>query len=259
MGTRSSAILANWNKAVPRLFNPVKVRRLDERVYEKALRRVLLGPLMARLRAGLSEASTTALALNAITRIFRDAGMLRGLTEPEIAAQASRLSEYHRKRLIQTFRAALGIDIGPVLSDAAIEPLMMAWRAENVSLIRTVPARIHESLLRRLTETFAERPFDQQALSQALRREFGVAGRNLRRITRDQTSKAIGQLTRARQSQAGIKEYTWRTAQDERVRVTHQALEGSRQKWDSPPAVGHPGEDILCRCVAIPVIEGVDG
>ena len=31
------------------------------------------------------------------------------------------------------------------------------------------------------------------------------------------------------------------------------------QKWDSPPAVGHPGEDILCRCVAIPVIEEADG
>ena len=92
-----------------------------------------------------------------------------------------------------------------------------------------------------------------------LNREFKVSGSNLRRITRDQTSKAVGQLTHARHRQLGIQKYTWRTAQDERVRVTHQALEGSRQKWDSPPAVGHPGEDIMCRCVAIPVIEEADG
>ena len=244
---------------MPRRFNPVNVRRLDERSYEKALRRVLIAPLMVRLRTGLSEASTTALALNTITRIFRDAGLVRGSTEPEVTAQAARLSEYHRKRLIQTFRVALGVDIGPVLADAAIEPLMMGWRAENVSLIRTVPTRLHESLLRRVSETFAERPFDQKALSQVLSREFSVAGSNLRRITRDQTSKAIGQLTRARHGQAGISEYTWRTAQDERVRATHQALEGTRQRWDTPPSVGHPGQDILCRCVAIPVSEELDG
>ena len=244
---------------MPRRFNPVNVRRLDERAYEKALRRVLLAPLMVRLRAGLSEASTTALALNTITRIFRDAGLARGAGVAEVAAQALRLSAYHKKRLIQTFQAALGVDIGPALSDAAIEPLMAAWRGDNVSLIRTVPVRMHESLLRRVSETFTERPFDQKALSQVLNREFRVAGINLRRITRDQTSKAIGQLTRARHGQAGISEYTWRTAQDERVRATHQALEGSRQRWDTPPGVGHPGQDILCRCVGIPVIEQVDG
>ena len=238
--------------------NPVNPRRLDERAYEKALRRSVLAPMLAQLRSGLSEVTTASLALETITQIFQRFGQTPGLAEAEVAAQATRLSGYHRRRLIQTFRAALGVDIRPVLADSAIEPLMSAWRRENISLIRTIPERFHESLNRRVGETFAERPFDKQALSKVLNREYGVSGSNLRRLTRDQTSKAIGQLTQARHGQLGITEYTWRTAQDERVRPTHQVLDGTPQRWDSPPSVGHPGQDIQCRCVAIPIVEEVD-
>ncbi len=238
--------------------NGVGPRRLDERLYDKSLRRAVLAPLLAQLRNGLSEASAASLALEIIDGVFRRWRM-GGLVDEEVAAHSARVSSYHKRRLIQTFRTALSIDIRPRLLDSAIEPLMTAWRRENVSLIRTIPERFHESLHRRVGETFAQQPFDQQALSKVLNREFKVSGSNLRRITRDQTSKAVGQLTHARHRQLGIQEYTWRTAQDERVRVTHQALEGSLQKWDSPPAVGHPGEDIMCRCVAIPVIEEADG
>ena len=238
---------------MPRPVNGVGPRRLDERVYDRTLRRLVLAPLMAQLRSGLSEASAVSLALEIIDGVFRS-WHTGGLVAEEVAAHSTRVSGYHKRRLIQTFRTALGIDIRPRLLDSAIEPLMTAWRRENVSLIRTVPERFHGALSRRVGETFAQRPFDQQALSKVLNREFKVSGSNLRRLTRDQTSKAVGQLTHARHRQLGIQEYTWRTAQDERVRVTHQALEGTRQKWDSAPGVGHPGEDIMCRCVAIPVV-----
>ena len=136
---------------------------------------------------------------------------------------------------------------------------MAAWRRENIRLIRTIPVRFHESLRRRVTETFADRPFDQRALSKVLNREYRSTGYNLRRLTRDQTSKAIGQLTHARQTQLGVTEYRWRTAQDERVRETHATLDGTTHRWDTPPGVGHPGQDIQCRCVAIPVLAPVTG
>ena len=238
---------------MPRPINGVGPRRIDERLYDRTLRRLVLAPLMAQLRSGLSEASAASLALEIIDGVFRG-WRTAGLVQEEVAAHAARLSGYHRKRLIQTFRAALGIDIRPRLLDSAIEPLMSAWRQENISLIRTVPERFHGALYQRVSETFAQQPFDQQALSKVLNREFKVSGSNLRRLTRDQTSKAIGQLTQARHRQLGIQEYTWRTAEDERVRATHAALNGTRQSYDSPPGVGHPGEDILCRCVSIPVV-----
>ena len=121
---------------------------------------------------------------------------------------------------------------------------MSAWRQENISLIRTVPERFHGAPYRRVSETFAQRPFDQQALSKVLNREFKVSGSNLRRITRDQTSKAVGQFTHARHRQLGIQEYTWRTAEDERVRATHVALNGTPSKLglrarSGSPWIGH--------------------
>ena len=238
---------------MPRPINGVGPRRIDERVYNRTLRRLVLTPLMAQLRSGLSEASAASLALEIIDGVFRH-WRTGGLVNEEVAAHSARVSGYHRRRLIQTFRTALGIDIRPMLLDSAIEPLMSAWRQENISLIRTIPERFHGSLYRRVSETFAEKSFDQQALSKVLNREFKVSGSNLRRLTRDQTSKAIGQLTQARHQQLGIREYTWRTAQDERVRPSHQALDGTLQRWDSPPSVGHPGQGVQCRCVAIPVV-----
>ena len=231
---------------MPRTPNPVQPRRLDERHYEKALRRIVLEPLMRKLRAGLTRAAAAADVLDAIRGVPVDTSRTDLLVADEVAAQARRLRSYHTRRLIQTFRAALGIDIRPTLRDAAIEPLMAAWRRENIRLVKTIPERLHESLYRRVSETFADRPFDRGALSQMLNREFKSSGYNVRRLARDQTSKAIGQLTRTRHQQLGITEYTWRTAQDERVRDSHVALEGSRQRWDTPPSVGHPGQDVQC-------------
>ena len=73
-------------------------------------------------------------------------------------------------------------------------------------------------------------------------------------VARDQTLKLNGAITQIRQENAGIDAYTWSTSLDERVREEHVALEGQTFSWASPPAVGHPGEDYQCRCVAIPVI-----
>ena len=232
--------------------SPISSRRSDELEYAGALRRIVLGPLFRSLRSGLSRAAAVSQAIAALDGV--DWTLPEGLVAEEVAARAARLDGYHRARLIQTFRSAVGIDIRSVLNDAAIRPLMDAWRRENVSLIRTIPQRLHEGLYQRMSATFAERPFDRQALSRVLSTEFQSAGYNLRRLTRDQTGKAIGQLTQARHRQIGIEEYTWHTSQDERVRPSHAALDGTRQRWDSPPSVGHPKEDIQCRCVAIPYI-----
>jgi SPP1 gp7 family putative phage head morphogenesis protein len=89
-------------------------------------------------------------------------------------------------------------------------------------------------------------------------------------IARDQTTKLYGQIQEARQTEAGVVEYTWSTSEDERVRGTpggkwpkgnHFQLDGTTQRWDSPPLVdqasgrhAHPGGDIQCRCAAIPIL-----
>ncbi len=78
-------------------------------------------------------------------------------------------------------------------------------------------------------------------------------------IARDQTLKLNGSLTEIRQTNAGVTSYTWSTSNDERVREEHAVLEGQVFSWDAAPAVGHPGEDFQCRCVALPVIDELKG
>jgi SPP1 gp7 family putative phage head morphogenesis protein len=75
-------------------------------------------------------------------------------------------------------------------------------------------------------------------------------------IARDQISKLNGQFTELRQTELGLKRYTWRTVGDERVRESHSQNDGKVFSWNSPPeGTGHPGDDFQCRCYAEPVFE----
>lgn len=104
---------------------PIHPRKGDEREYERAIRRVLLRPLLNRIRRGLSLAVAVADAIDTLdaTPILTTRAI--GPVEREINKQARRIEGYHRRKLIQTFRAALGVDIrSVVLNDDAIRPLM---------------------------------------------------------------------------------------------------------------------------------------
>ena len=158
---------------------PVRPRRKDETAYYRALRRVLMGPMMADMRAGVTEAASASQAIDGIDNVQWDRFQRAGLVEDEIAAQSAKLQGYHKDRLIQTFRASLGVDIRGVLADAEIDSLMSVWRDENVRLVRTIPSRLHDGLLNRVSATFAEAPFDRQALSRVLAQEFQSSGYNL--------------------------------------------------------------------------------
>lgn len=114
---------------------------------------------------------------------------------------------------------------------------------------------MHGSLKDSLEDTFVNKGFDKQALNATLKRRFKTGERRAKIIARDQTSKTIGKLTKLRHQQIGIKEYDWFTSGDERVREDHAMMHGTRQNWEITPSTGHPGEAVMCRCVAIPVIE----
>lgn len=91
-----------------------------------------------------------------------------------------------------------------------------------------------------------------EVLKERLIERGNVSERRAELIARDQVLKLAGSINQERQKQAGIEKYVWNTSNDEAVRDTHEALEDSIQRWDSPPPPGHPGEDFQCRCVAIP-------
>ena len=137
------------------------------------------------------------------------------------------------------------------MGDDTMGPVMVDFIRQNVDLIKTIPPRFHTAIHKRLVELQRRAPFDQSQVRRMFYREFKSSGYNLRRLTRDQTNKAVGQLNLVRQKEAGVEKYRWRTAADERVRPTHHANSARIFFWDQPPPeTGHPGEDIQCRCVA---------
>lgn len=95
-------------------------------------------------------------------------------------------------------------------------------------------------------------------VARELSKRSGITGRRATLIARDQTQRLNSSLTRLRQESIGVEEYIWRTVGDERVRPTHRANNGKTFRWDRPPSVtGHPGNDINCRCIPEPVLEGI--
>lgn len=236
---------------------PVHPRRLDERRYEKRLRDLIIAPYISRIEARISETDNyraLILGLDEEYEKYIDLD-LRDVPDEQARLYIGELSAYHKDRMESSFRAAMGVNIAPVLQDIVIRPQISAAISSNVDLIKSIPAQMHGSLKENLEKVFLEKGFDKQAVNQTLQGRYKVTGSRAKIIARDQTSKTIGSLTKARHQQIGIRRYTWRTSGDERVRPTHSLLDGTVHSWDSAPSIGHPGEDILCRCIAEPVIE----
>ena len=174
--------------------------------------------------------------------------VVRKKAAPSAEAQAKRVG-----RIVdEDSRRVLGIDprllpsVGPHLDSFAIE---------NVRLITKMTEEQHQAILKVVNENFGLR---HEELSTKLEDAFGVSKARADLIARDQTLKLAGDLTHIRQTQAGVTSYVWTTSGDERVREEHALLDGETFEWSSPPSVGHPGQDINCRCTPYPIVPGFE-
>lgn len=158
-------------------------------------------------------------------------------------------------------RTLLGVDV--LTPEPWLLPEIEAFTNENVKLIKDVTAGqvsdIEQLVIRMVRAGDGPR---------AIRDAVDVVMRDTRQraqlIARDQIGKFNGVLTKRRQAALGIDRYTWRTAEDERVRATHRRLDGTVHLWSEGEGQGpvtvltgkragernHPGQDIQCRCNA---------
>ena len=241
---------------MPRSPAPVRARIADMMAYEKLIRRSAVDPTMERIRARMRGVGSWP---EAITETQRPLHVAAETPDPEVPVRRieryfTALNGWHRNRTLRAWRAATRTT--PRLSE--LPP--MDWRIridDNVRLIRSLPPRTVESLREKIHVVhLAREPFDRQALEALVRGVGKDAAWNARVIARDQTTKAIGALTELRQREMGVERYRWSTSGDERVRPTHQSNSGRVFRWDSPPAdTGHPGSDVMCRCVAEAVFD----
>lgn len=162
---------------------------------------------------------------------------------------------YQGSELQSQIKRGLGIQ-SPIMSDSTIGPLLREWISENVRLIKTIGSE-HFGTIERLIAAGTSSGRRHEEIRQQIVDRFGVTQRRAALIARDQVGKFYGQVTRARNKELGIKRYTWRTSLDERVRPEHVEREGKVYEWTDPPADGHPGYPINCRCTAEPILVDV--
>jgi len=131
------------------------------------------------------------------------------------------------------------------------------FSSQNAQLIRSLPEQELDQVAQ-IIERGLQEGSRFHSMTQSIQERFGITRRRAKLIARDQTSKLNASLTKLRQQELGVEEYVWQTAGDERVRATHRAHDGKKFRWDNPPKnTGHPGTDVNCRCVAVPVLEGL--
>lgn len=194
----------------------------------------------------------------------------KALTERELKRSADRIAQaggdVHRAQL----KSVLGVD--PISAEPWLETEVNAFVKENASLITT----LHTEQIDKIEQLIfreGRRRASVRDIHLKIRDVFKQSETRAALIARDQVSKFNGKLTELRQRNAGITKYKWQTAQDGRVRTLsnsggysdHGRLNDQEFSWDKPPVTvfkgkragerNHPGEDINCRCVALPVLD----
>lgn len=173
------------------------------------------------------------------------------------------------------------IAVGAAFSedDGWTQAVVDEWARTQVTLITKASNDMRDAVARRVRKGVAEGQNNDEIKALIMRDLPGISTRRAAIIARDQTAKLNADLSKGRMEQAGIDTYIWSTSMDERVRglpggkyatavPSHYLMEGLICRWDDPTkyrnASGewvarpngapllHPGQDILCRCVALP-------
>lgn len=196
----------------------------------------------------------------------------------------ARTVDKFNKKELQAFKE---IAIGEAFADDEpwVKNIIDSWSREQVSLITKASQDMLDTVARRIREGVKAGKSARQVTAMINADLPGISYRRARIIARDQTAKLNSALTQGRMADAGIETYIWSTSEDERVRgnptglypkalPSHYAMNGKICRWDDPTVwlengewvkragnapYFHPGMDILCRCVAIPNWDELEG
>lgn len=166
-------------------------------------------------------------------------------------------------------RDTLGIDLlSDYYSADFYEEAIRRWVSDNVQMIQSIPNDTLGEMREIILDGF-KRGKTSTDISKEIQKTYSVTRRKAQSLARDQIATLNAEISKMQQQDAGCTRYKWSSSKDQRVRDCHRALDGKIFSWDDPPEMWyetkagrvytgrhcHPGEDYLCRCVAIPVFD----
>jgi SPP1 gp7 family putative phage head morphogenesis protein len=180
--------------------------------------------------------------------------------ENMVQENAQKISKWNKEQVTGVMKKALGLT--PFIAEPFLAEQLKIFTINNVNLIKNVSNDfvnqteqiVFDGMRRGLRhEEIAKQILDsgKDELGKVSRFKNAQTRANL--IGRDQVNKLNGNLNQLRQESVGVKTYIWRTVGDDRVRDSHEALEGREFSWsEGAPGGIHPGDEINCRCYAEP-------
>lgn len=181
------------------------------------------------------------------------------------------IARFNQLQYQKSINFVLGVDI--FLEEPWLVPQLEIFSNQNAQLIANMTINELERV-----SGYVQRGIQEgsslKSVIENIEKSFGITRRHAKLIARDQTSKLNGSLTKLRQQEAGILTFTWQTSDDERVRQSHRAMDGKICRWDDPTVwydrsskkwvkrssiatKTFPSNDVNCRCIAQPIIEGI--
>lgn len=205
--------------------------------------------------------SQSRILLSALAAKFNDlfAKKSKGLAEQMVEGTAKASATALHSSLQQL---SGGLSLKTKIMDSSLENIYKASVAENVSLIKSIPAqylqKVEGAVMRSITTGNG-----LQDLVPALEQYEGQTHRRARNIALDQTRKAYNAINRGRMEAIGVQKFQWHhSGGGAHPREDHVQMDGEIYSFDDPPVIdartgerGIPGQAPNCRCVMSPVFD----
>lgn len=160
---------------------------------------------------------------------------------------------------------AIGVNVA--LPGTDMSASIDAWAEENTALITNLAQSYLSKVTTAVNSGFRD-GLSWRDISKNIQAETGVAKRRADLIARDQVATMNMQVTKQRAADLDIKQFVWRTMEDQRVRgnpsglypkakPSHYARNGKTYNWSDGAGSQDkfPGLAVNCRCYAANVIE----
>lgn len=180
---------------------------------------------------------------------------------PELANWVLRVDQWHSQRWSRNVKAATGFNPDYLVGSLAAHDEIRSYLQWASSLIRDISDQARRRIEAQIYQGFIDQ-IPRRQIGKEIQKIINSSRKRANLIARDQANKLSGKMDELRHREAGIKQYRWRTAEDDRVRPTHAANNRKIFSWKKPPVVtGHPRTEINCRCTAeayIPLLKEVE-
>ena len=178
-------------------------------------------------------------------------------------------SDAGKRHWMDQAEKTMGIPVNAIFASERMKTVLETAAVGAATYIKSIPADHIGHVATAMVLAMKQQPQPEgRTLIQQIQEIGQVSQRRAKFIARDQWHKINGTIDEAQQTDIGVGKYIWRTSKDIRVvgapgglykpsklHGNHAVREGKVFSWAKPPADGHPGQAIGCRCFAQAIID----